>query len=560
MKFLLSFSLLLFFLACSKEKASEEKKSDNLYAFDKAFEYSDRNQTDSAFIYFDKAKDQFLQTKDSSGVGKSLINMAIILTENADYFGGQETSIRALKYLDETNPKNDFYLSANFNNLGIASQNLKDYQNSLKFYDTAIKLSHDSLNTRIYLNNKAKLYQEIKNYKEALNIFNQLLKGTNKNQAEYSRVISNIAKTRWLQNPDYDPRPEFLKALNMRLKENDLWGQNSSYAHLTDYYVKKRSDSALFYANKMYSFAKKLKSPTDQLEALQKLIKLSPPKEAKEYFETYHDLDDSIKNARNAAKNQFALIRYEAEKNKADNLKLQQDNTEKEFQITKQRILLFITFLVLTAGSVIAILWYKKRKQKLELEAQNMIRENQLKTSKKVHDVVANGLYRVMTEIENQDSLDRESILDKLDNMYEKSREISYEEVQFTDQNFHEKISDLLRSFATETTKVVIGGNNAELWKKVNAQVKYEIEHVLQELMVNMKKHSSASSVAARFELDKNQINIYYADNGIGIKEETLFKNGLRNTGNRIDSICGKIIFDTKADKGLKIQISFPIS
>ncbi|MGY0035742.1 sensor histidine kinase [Pedobacter sp. NJ-S-72] len=177
-----------------------------------------------------------------------------------------------------------------------------------------------------------------------------------------------------------------------------------------------------------------------------------------------------------------------------------------------------------------------------------------------MHDVVANGLYRVMTEIENQDSLDRDSILDKLENMYEKSRDISYEELQFTDQNFHVKISDLLRSFATETTRIVLVGNTAGLWEKVSTQAKLEIEHVLQELMVNMTKHSSASNVAVKFVQTNNCINIYYTDNGIGISKEGQFNNGLTNTGNRIKSIHGEIIFETKAEKGLKVQISFPVS
>lgn len=197
----------------------------------------------------------------------------------------------------------------------------------------------------------------------------------------------------------------------------------------------------------------------------------------------------------------------------------------------------------------------------MALEAKNTIRENQLKTSKKVHDVVANGLYRVMAEIENQDSLDKDHILDKLEVMYEKSRDISYEEPQLADQNFQEKISELLKSFATETTKVVVYmGNTKELWKKVSTEAKYELEHVLQELMVNMSKHSKANNVAVRFEHKDNYLNVYYADNGIGISEKTQFNNGLTNTGNRMNNIHGEIIFDTKAEKGLKIKISFPVS
>ncbi len=305
--------------------------------------------------------------------------------------------------------------------------------------------------------------------------------------------------------------------------------------------------------DKMYAIANKLNSADDRLEALQKLIRLSPSETSKQYFELYQKLDDSLQTARRAAKNQFALIHYETERHKANNLRLQKDNTEKTYQL----IIVIISALLFLVGGIFQ---YKKRKQKLALEARNAIRESQLKTSKRVHDVVANGLYRVMTEIENQEHINKEHMLDRIEDLYEKSRDISYEKQETTVALFHEQISELLTSFATENTKMLIAGNAPELWERVNANVQYEVTHILQELMVNMKKHSSASNVGVRFEQKLDHIYIYYTDNGTGMKENTQRNNGLRNTGNRIDTIKGQITFDTKVEKGLKILISFPLS
>lgn len=302
----------------------------------------------------------------------------------------------------------------------------------------------------------------------------------------------------------------------------------------------------------MYEVSKQINSPDDQLQALQKLIKFSPSQLTKKYFEIYHNLSDSLQTARNAAKNQFALIRYETERHKADILKLQKENTDKKYQIS---VLIFGIFLLSATG----LIWYKRRKLRLEMETQNAIRESQLKTSKKVHDVVANGLYRIMSKLENQQSEDH-ALIDEMEDLYEKSRDISYEQLEFTDKNFNEKISGLLKSFATETTKVLIVGNTVELWKKVEPNIKYELEHILQELMVNMKKHSKATNVVIRFETHNNSVHINYTDNGIGIPKQTKFKNGLNNTGNRIKSIGGVINFNLGAEKGLKIQLSFPRS
>jgi len=75
-----------------------------------------------------------------------------------------------------------------------------------------------------------------------------------------------------------------------------------------------------------------------------------------------------------------------------------------------------------------------------------------------------------------------------------------------------------------------------------------------------MKKHSKASNVALKFELKANEITIYYTDNGIGLPKNVRYKNGLTNTGNRIEAIKGSLTFDKEFDKGLKIYISFPVS
>ena len=559
MKKTLLFLLFIFsIVACHKK----QDKTNTHYTFTKDINYDlaeslFNKNNDSAFYYFNKV---VTTSKDSLNIAMSYNYMAVIQAEASDYSGGQESLMMSLKFLNDKKESNFSCLSSDYNELGLNLLHFKNYDLALDYYDKSIKYSNNKAFNLIALSNKALIYEKAKKYTQAIKLYNDVLSVKEMSQQEYARILSNFTKTKWLQNPDYKAAPYFLKALHIREKENNIWGKNASYAHLADYYTPIQPDSALFFAHKRYQVSKDLKSPDDQIEALKKLIELSPPQETKRYFDTYQKLDDSLQTARNAAKNQFALIRYEAEKNKSDNLKLQKENTDKKYQIIKQRILLFSTLLLFLAGSVISVIWYKKRKQRLELEAQNSIRESQLKTSKKVHDVVANGLYRVMTEIENQERLDRNSILDKLENMYEKSRDISYEELEFSDQNFHLKISDLLRSFATETTRIVLVGNTAGLWEKVSTQNKMEIEHVLQELMVNMDKHSEASNVAVKFMQTNNCIHIYYTDNGIGMSKERQFNNGLTNTGNRIKSIHGEIIFDTKAEKGLKVQISFPVS
>lgn len=552
--------LLIIFLSCEKEAIQKEKPIDNP-SYDKAFEYLEAAKSDSAFFYFGKAKQVFSEAGDSLFVAKCLINMAIIQIDQGDYFGAQETSLEADAYLNKQNKDYHRFLSMNFNNLGNATGYLLEYKQAIKFYESAIKYSDNPQNTLVYRNNLAMTYVTNNELEKAREIYDDIINRTHKGQAEYARVLSNLAKVKWLQDPNYNAISEFLLALKIREQENDMWGQNASLYMICEYYTEKQPDSALFYAHKRYAVARAIASPDDQIKALQKLINLSPSEAVKPYFETYNDLKDSVQLARSAAKNQFALIRYEVEKNKADNLSLQKDNAEKAFRITRQRMwtgAVSVLFILAIVGGAV---WFKRRKQRLELEADGKIKASQLRTSRKIHDVVANGLYRVMTEIENRDDIDRDGILDRLEIMYEKSRDISYEveETTQTQLDYHKQVTDLLKSFVTENRKVIIAGNDPEYWKTVNSHTKYEIHHVLQELMVNMRKHSQASDVVIRFDWAPSHLNIYYSDNGVGLSESLVRGNGLTSTGNRIAGLDGKITFVSKEGKGLKVEVSIPI-
>jgi tetratricopeptide (TPR) repeat protein len=513
-------------------------------------------QSDSAFYYFNKV---VTNSKDSLQIAWAYNTMAIIQSDAGDYYGGQESLLLSLKYLNEQKKVDQDCLIADYNELGTSSSSLKNYDAAIDYYDQALKFSKDNDSKTIALNNQAVTYQKMGRYAQAIAIYQSIIGQSKKNTKEYARVLSNLAKVRWLQNPRYLAAPDLLMALQIRKNELDEWGLNASYAHLSDYYSHSNTDSALFYANKMYFIAQRLNSPDDQLEALEKLISLSPPKALKQYFKLHQSLNDSIQTTRSAAKNQFALIRYEAQKSKADNLRLQKDNTEKKVQIIKQQAIIYAILGFSIGFACVFTLWYRKRKQRMEWESRNVIREQQLKLSQKVHDVVANGLYHIMTRIEHQDFIKKDQLLDGIEALYEQSRDISYEKSKDIRSDFQVTIADLLTSFASDTIKVLVVGNHKGLWNSVKDSVKIELKHMLLELMVNMKKHSSARNVIVKFERQDNNLKVQYTDDGFGLPSSFQYGNGLTNTGNRIKGIGGRVIFDKTAKKGLKIQIYLPI-
>jgi tetratricopeptide (TPR) repeat protein len=537
--------------ACSRNKPQSAKKAGNpFYAV--AAEHLQKGRKDSAFVNFSRARDWYFQAKDTVGAGVAMINMALISTDMGDRYGGQELSLEAAGFFDEENPQHHAYLLSVYNNLGIASVGLKQYTKAIEFYTRSLKFISDSVHARIVRNNIANVYRDSGDLDKAIGIYDSLLR-RERDTINRARILSNYSYTRWLRDPGYPAEAGLREALNLRRKAGGLSHQNSSFAHLADYYKSRNRDSALFYSGKMYEASGILSSAPDQLAALQKLIALSPPEAARSYFDRYLVVEDSIRTASNNAKNQFALIRYETEKHKADKLELEKKNTIRNAWIIALSAILFMAILG-------AFLWNKRRERYLALKAADAVKESRLKTSKKVHDVVANGLYRVMSEVENNSEMDRERMLDELELLYEKSRDISYDDpAGEPGENFAHTIAQLIQSFATPLTKVLVAGNDNTLWNELGLHARTELKYVIQELMVNMTKHSQASSVAIRFERQAGVLGVYYSDNGLGIAKGLPFGNGLNSTGNRIKSLGGDISFETGSNGGLRIEIKVPL-
>lgn len=370
--------------------------------YEQAYEFLEKNESDSAFVYFEKARLLYLENKDSLGVASSLVNMAINQAELGDYYGSQETSIQALTYLDSNDSSEFNVLSSIYGNLSNVAEYLKEPEKSNEYIELAIKYSLDSTSRKVFRNNMATNYMHIKDYKKAIDIFQEIIPKTDSNSTDYARFITNYSRAKFLLDSSNNPIPEMLTALQIRANRNDLWGLNSSYSNLANYYLDRNQDSALYYTQKQIEIVNKIKNSDARLASMKRYLLLTMDEFDKSNFEKYQEIVDSVELARLTAKNQFALVRYEVEKSKAHNLKLQHEIDKKQYRINLQSAIFCMVLIIIGLTSYYIWTLYKRRKVTLELAAENRIKESQLKTSRKVHDVVANGIYRVMAELENK--------------------------------------------------------------------------------------------------------------------------------------------------------------
>lgn len=153
----------------------------------------------------------------------------------------------------------------------------------------------------------------------------------------------------------------------------------------------------------------------------------------------------------------------------------------------------------------------------------------------------------------------KNELLDDLEKVYLLTRNISHENNNIeTGEKFEYFLKTMLTSFNTTKTTIILKDiNNAEL-AEIAKEKQIELYRILQELMVNMRRHSDASLIAITFQNIRNNYSINYSDNGIGLNlEELTSQNGLNNVETHIKSLNGTITFETALNNGFKAFISF---
>ncbi|WP_255156209.1 ATP-binding protein [Ferruginibacter sp. HRS2-29] len=529
-----------------------QRKADKYTDYDRGYNYWYYDNFDSAFYYFNRYVNN---ADDTLKKGSAYKFMGEIQWQFGDLYGAEENLVNALRTLDTNNENHRVELGYTYTLLGNVKYNSIEYDKAIEYYDKAIPYFKGKDYIMEIMNGKATSFQKKKVYNTAISIYDSILSLKPADAGLLARTIDNKAKTKWLRDTGYYALPEFWQALKIRRDDKNILGLNASYAHLSEYYTKSNRDSALWYAEKLYSQATTTKSFDDLLDAVDKLVSFNNSSEAKDHWhKRYKKLNDSFQLSRDTSKIRFALRRYDLEKSTAENKELKRS-------VSNQWV--WIYSLIIGAVIVIAgiMFWNDKRKKRIKQDSENAIRNSKLKTSQKVHDVVANGLYGIMNELEHKTTIDKEPLINKIEDLYEKSRNISHEDTSShnNDKSYDAQIHELLNAFSNDDTSIFIVGNQPEFWSNISPVQKQELQLVLKELMVNMKKHSGAKNVVVQFKKQDGTAYIHYKDDGVGFPAtETGWGKGLKNTVSRINSLNGKVTFGKNDKGGASVAIDFP--
>ncbi|MBO0343011.1 tetratricopeptide repeat-containing sensor histidine kinase [Flagellimonas profundi] len=521
------------------------------------------SKPDSAFNHYNYSKNYFLQLNDSVWVGKALFNMGTIQKDQNDFFGSKETLTEAWPYLENSGESN--LLAKCYNLLATNHRKLFNYADAIKYYQMAINLS-GLVDERIsFENNLGATYTDFEKYEEAIDLFERIIKDSSLDHstAKYARILDNLSYANWLSGKEDSAEP-FMEALNIRIRDKDERGQIASYTHLGEFYMEKYPRLAKAYFDSVIDISKHMKIPRAESDALRFLMQMEPEKV--KLRDRYIFLKDSLYEEELDVKTQFAKYKYDDKLKQESILRLEKENAEQALIASEERskkAMSYFGLLILLSGLSFVVYFYKQRTKRLKEQNKTAklvaTLETEAEMSRRLHDDFGAGLNQTMLML--QGDADKTKIMDRLDGLYNQSRNFSREvnEVD-TGTPFKEEFLEMLRYRTPSRANLIITGTKDIEWNGVPSLSKKVLYKVMQELMINMGKHSKATLITIGFKKTGSELLVKYNDNGVGASPKDLnAKNGLRNTEKRIQAIGGSITFDSGKGEGFSAHVVIPI-
>lgn len=378
-----------------------------------------------------------------------------------------------------------------------------------------------------------------------------------------SAVLLNLGNALFKQDTN-NGLQQILQSLKIRERAHFEILSIENYIELSDFYVLKNKSTAVSYLKRALVLATKHKSIDNKILALKKLIPLTKNDASLNYSEEYIRLNDSITSVRNQAKNQFAKMRFDYSKELEQDQVLKSKEVENQLTIQKQKNtnLLLCSVIALVTILFYFIYYYLRNRHAKEKIEENYKTEQRIAT--RIHDELANDVYHTISYAENADLSDgnnKVKLLDHLEDVYNRTRNISKENSFIpTGTEYVGYLKNMLLEFQNSQVKIITAGIDDFSWDNLNKIKKVVLYRIIQELLVNMKKHSGADLVVIKFSKSNKYAEIQYTDNGVGFdKNKEKIKNGLQNVETRIKTINGTITFDSKVKKGVKAVLRFPL-
>ncbi len=555
-----------------------EQKEDSLslakYYHYNALEHRIKFNLDSTYFFYNESRKVSLLLNDSLEVGRRLLSIAVIQRQARDFLGSEVSAVQALQFLEPLGiDKSSEFLESTYNCLGLASEELNQKEEAIKYYNKVLDINKINKNERGYLftiNNLGLLYQKQQKHEKAIEYFRKGLsfkKIQIKYPSIYALLLENLAYSNFSLRNEESILNRYQKVLKIRDSLKDFKELGTTHINICLFY--KRNNNLLLakqHAAKALEYAKISHNNKRWLEALEELSELSSGEQSKKYFQEYIHLNDSLLQKERSLKNQFAKIRYETDKKEKENEVLKTENEKKQEEIVRQKQQKLIGWLLavtafLGMGFTATVFIFRRRKLLYQAQLQKAhAREQERKQiAKALHDEVAGDLRLLHKKLEKSALLEEAK---KLDAVKENVRNLSHQlsSVSFKKVGFKDQLINLVSDYFEPNFRILLRGLDDQDWSTMNSAVKRLLYICIRESIQNSKKHAQATEVVATFSVHKKNVLLNITDNGIGF-DTTIRKKGigLHNLQERVEELQGTFSIESTVGNGTKTDIQIPL-
>ncbi len=503
----------------------------------------DKNQYNEALKYYLSAAKKFDAAQDKKGLAGTYIWIGNVFNEGLQQFD------KAVEYFSKSEAlaheiNDSALLSYNYNNLGMAYYNEKDFPKSLAFY---------------------KKSEAIKN---AL--------GDVRGLASSYGNISNV----YMEQKDYPTALRYNdSSLLLRKELNDKNGLASTYLNNGNIYLlMNRLEDAFNYYQQAVALGNEIGFRVPVLEGYRGISayyeKKGNPAAALEYFKKYKTGNDSIYNSSISEQIASLEVKYQtAEKEKM----IQQQR----FDITRRNYLLGGSFGLLVLGGLLGYSYYRRYRLRKEKELQTEVMKQQELATRAVLEAEEAERHRIAREL--HDGVGQMMSAAKINlsalesdlNFKSPKHHVAYDKVKaLVDESCREVrtvshqmmpnallksgLGNAIRDFVNKIDNRVLKVDLyvEGLQERLDQQTETVLYRVVQECVNNVIKHSGANHLDISIVRDEEGISITIEDNGRGFDVSKNSEGiGLKNIRHRINFLRGTVEIDSKVGEGTVVAI-----
>ncbi len=310
--------------------------------------------------------DRVLRTK-----GNALNNIAFVYINRGMLDLALEYNFKSLKLRDSINDTHG--IAESQNNIAYLYSTQHDTAGALDYYSksaanyAAIK---DFSGVAFTLVNRGEIYLQLNKDSLALQMFFEALQilGKDKvNHRGFSTCLMNVGKVYTRQGNFIQGKKYLDSSLTVRITNADLRGEASSYSNLGKLYQQKGiKDSAIYFGEKGFNLAVKMKSPQTVIVSSKLLYEVYSSRNdfenALKYYKTYVATRDSVSGEEQGKEMVRQKMGYEySKKIVSDSLKFEQEKEVGNIKLERQRAFTIGGFSALAIVALLLFFVYRQR-------------------------------------------------------------------------------------------------------------------------------------------------------------------------------------------------------